>query len=117
MTVPGSKTTETSEPSNQGNPSNPSTTTTSTSQTTTPSIRHQYPDLQERLSDLLFWPDIGDEFTLTKSGRLKLVVSVNIIADGSVTPLPRTVNQWSLSDAVLEHAHAWAELMDDPLVD
>lgn len=74
-------------------------------------------ELKERLIDFLFAPDIGDEIVLTKSGRLKAVVEVTLVADNARMPMPSKLGAFTRSGAMLELARIWAEASGDQLID
>lgn len=67
-------------------------------------------DLQGRIAAFLFEGAHGDELQLTKSGRLKIVVEAQLVADGHSFPVRQLAStNWPRGESLAQRLHAYAQ--------
>lgn len=96
------------------------TTTTVTSSTPSTSATAAPDTLKDRISAFLFEGAHGDEFLLTKSGRLKIVIEAQLVADGNSFPVRQLASaSWprgeSLAQRLQTYAETWSSRIGDEL--
>lgn len=86
------------------------TSTTATSATPSNSATAAPDTLQDRITAFLFEGAHGDELLLTKSGRLKIVIEAQLVADGQSFPVRQLAStNWPPGESLAQRLHTYAE--------